>query len=517
MKKQRLTRFIIYICTTLMLSACALPPYQHADERVDQTDRQIAADKAADNERAAPVISRPGYYIDTHPVTLSQDPAWMRRTVTMAAQNMPLDELVSRLLRNSDANVRYDETVSSKRLVSLHYTGTVKGALDTVAAKTRYYYVVEGNVVSWSAFQTKMFDISFMPGYSSYLVGRGQNSSSGFGNAYLGQGEVQSDVNDDQYSSLQAQLSVWEDLRNGIGKLISPEGKFMISEATTTVTVRDHPDNIDSVGKYLGDLNHELSQQVAIRVEVLDVELNQTFNMGINWDAVVTTMNTMFQLTGSLSNATTVPQTILSEGSSSPVSSFIIGKNSQQTFINALDLQGKVHVVTNPQVVTMNNQMASIRITNDTSYVKSTTTTQTPDAGTASSIVPGTITDGFTLYVLPKIQGDKVFMQITSTLSDLTGITKADNIPVGVNPNNDNTQNNFTAIQIPALTQKMFNQRTALRSGETLIVAGYRRVRDETSQAKFFEIAELGGKGSDSQNIETLVLITPIIMKDTDQ
>ena len=41
----------------------------------------------------------------------------------------------------------------------------------------------------------------------------------------------------------------------------------------------------------------------------------------------------------------------------------------------------------------------------------------------------------------------------------------------------------------------MFNQRTALHSGETLIVAGYRRVRDQTSQAKFFEMAALGGKG----------------------
>ncbi len=224
-------------------------------------------------------------------MSLSKDPAWMKRSITLTAQNMPMDELVSRLLRNSDVNVRYDNSVEAKRPVSLHYSGSVKGALDTVAAKTRYYYLVEGNVVSWSAFQTKMFDISFMPGYSSYLVGRNQNSSSGFGNAYLGSGEVQSDVNDDQYSSLQAQLSVWEDLRNGLGKLVSPDGRFMISESTTTVTVRDHPDNIDSIGKYLDDLNRTLSQQVAIKVEVLDVRLNQNYEMGINWDAIIKTLH----------------------------------------------------------------------------------------------------------------------------------------------------------------------------------------------------------------------------------
>ncbi len=132
-----------------------------------------------------------------------------------------------------------------------------------------------------------------------------------------------------------------------------------------------------------------------------------------------------------MADATTIPQTLLTDGTTSPIASFIIGKNDHQTFINALDHQGKVHMVTNPQVVTMNNQMASIRITNDTSYVKSVSTTQTPEAGTTSSITPGTVTDGFTLYILPKIQGDRVFMQITSTLSDLVSIKKADNAPRG--------------------------------------------------------------------------------------
>ncbi len=79
-------------------------------------------------------------------------------------------------------------------------------------------------------------------------------------------------------------------------------------------------------------------------------------------------------------------------------------------------------------------------------------------------------------------------MQISSTLSDLLSITKADNAPTGTNVKDQST---FTAIQIPTLAQKVFNQRTALQSGQTLIVAGYRRVRDKTSEAKFFTVAAL--------------------------
>ncbi len=510
MKMKAITRFVTLLITTILMASCATAPYRQADERVNQTSNQIAADKISDDLRAPPVIVRPGFYIDAHPVDISKDPAWLRRSVTLRAQNVPLNVMVARLLRNADINVRYDDTVQPTSLVSMHYNGTVKGALDTLAAKTRLYYSIDGNVVSWSAFQTKMFDISFMPGYSSYMVGRGNNTTSGFSNAYLGSGEVQSDVNDDQYSNLQAQLSVWEDLRNSLSKLVSPEGQYMISEATTTVTVHDHPDNVDAIGKYLDDLNKTLSQQVAIKVEVLDVRLTESFNMGINWDAVIHALNTSFTLSSSLASATVLNPLELNNSSTSAISSFIIGDGKHQTFINALNLQGKVQVVTNPQVVTMNNQIASIRITNDTSYVKSVSTTNTPDSGTTSSITPGTVTDGFTLYILPKIQGDKVFMQLSSTLSDLLSITKQDNAPANV-PTNQ--LNSFVAIQTPTLTQKVFNQRTRLKSGDTLIVAGYRRVKDQTANAKLFEVEALGAKGSESQNIETLVLITPIILK----
>ena len=58
-------------------------------------------------------------------------------------------------------------------------------------------------------------------------------------------------------------------------------------------------------------MNNELSQQVAIKVEVLDVELTQEYNMGINWDAIVATMNSKFALQGNFANATTIPQTLL--------------------------------------------------------------------------------------------------------------------------------------------------------------------------------------------------------------
>ena len=48
--------------------------------------------------------------------------------------------------------------------VTLNYSGTLRGALDVMAAKTGYVYSIQGNSIYWQAFITKTFDVAFMPG-----------------------------------------------------------------------------------------------------------------------------------------------------------------------------------------------------------------------------------------------------------------------------------------------------------------------------------------------------------------
>jgi hypothetical protein len=62
------------------------------------------------------------------------------------------------------------------------------------------------------------------------------------------------------------------------------------------------------------------------------------------------------------------------------------------------------------------------------------------------------------------------------------------------------------------LTQKQFNQRSVIGSGDTLILAGFREVKNESGAMQLFNSQALGGKGAKQQIIETIVLITPIIL-----
>lgn len=497
----------------VVVSACS--PYKEAITKYNQTAEEIHKQDVAARKTAPPVVRQSGFYVDTHPISLKRPPMWFKRRVSLQAHNMPFSILMRRLLRNTNTNVTYDNTVQARRLVNVDYTGSIKGALDTLAAQTSYFYNVDHDSVNWSAFMTKTFNISFMPGDSTYLVGRTRNSNAHNTQSY-GNGTHISRVDDQQYSNLQARLSVWDDLRRTLNQLKSKDGRVIISESTTSVTVNDHPKNVREITQYIARLNKTLSQQVVIRIQVLEIELNKDFNFGIDWNLVAKMVHhgaPDLALMGNLSTATNlVASSLVGRASTSALAGLTVGEmTSSHALINALSKQGKLRIVTKPEVVTMNNQIASIRITQDTGYIESVNQSYAQNY-TTTSITPGTVTDGFTLYILPKIQGSKVYMQISSTISNLVRLDKQSTIPSGVNASTS-SNNQYNAIEVPTIAEKVFNQRSVVRSGSTLIIAGYKRLRDETANAKLFGIEPLGGKGAKTKDVETLVLITPTILR----
>ena len=161
-----------------------------------------------------------------------------------------------------------------------------------LATKAGYVYSVYRDTITWNAFVTRTYDIAFMPGGTDYLMGK---ASSGGGSASVAGGGggggavvnyVSSDSSDDEYSNLKGTLSVWKDIETTIKELLSPDGKVIVSEATTSVTVRDKPSNINLVSQYVANLNKSLAKQVLVKVQVLEVNLENDLNYGINWQII---------------------------------------------------------------------------------------------------------------------------------------------------------------------------------------------------------------------------------------
>jgi hypothetical protein len=67
-------------------------------------------------------------------------------------------------------------------------------------------------------------------------------------------------------------------------------------------------------------------------------------------------------------------------------------------------------------------------------------------------------------------------------------------------------------IQLPNVTEKHFNQRSMIKSGDTLIMSGFRQTTNRTGASQFLTAQSLGGTAAEQQNSETVVLITPIVL-----
>lgn len=490
-------------------------------------DLRHRADAQAKPEPA--LVVNQGLYVDKTPISLARDPMWLKSRIVLRGEELPFSYYSRVIVGGGGRTIltRYQTGMDPSVKVSVNYSGTIKGALDLLAAKSGYIYSVNGNNIYWQAYVTKTFDIAFMPGSSDYMMGKasgatgGATAASSRGNAG---GQAVSAIIDDsaanQYSNLKGTLSVWQDLQDGIKQLLSPDGKVMVSEATTTVTVRDRPTNVNLVAKFISNLNHNLSKQVLVKVQVLSVALSNDYVFGINWNVI----QRMFLGGGTnfiLNSNEGLPVSIKSLTSGADIPQFGITPSNPgalsgyQALVNALTQQGKVSVVSEPRVVCLNNQVSAVRIINQVGYLASVQNTTVGGTGTGASTVtsqltPGTLITGLTLYILPKIMGNKIVMQVNADLSTNDGIT-AISSQTGSSTIPSNATSGST-IQVPNVTQKQFNQRGIIGSGDTLILAGFRQVQNTANAQQLLDSQALGGKGALQTNVETVVLITPIIL-----
>lgn len=514
---------LFFVVIALILTGCQSPAlfYQTEGNIADVKQRANQARVKSDTLGCPvpPLVVRDGLYVDKRPRSLIRSPGWLNNHIIIRGDQLPFSYFSRTIADGVRSNIltQYQVGLDPALKISMNYSGTVRGALESLASKAGYVYSVNRNQVYWQAFVTKTFDIAFMPGVADYQMGKSSSTGSTTGQAAAGSGTTVTGIIDDsaqtQYSNLKGTISVWKDLEDTIRQLLSPDGRVMVSQATTSVTVRDRPTNLDLVTKFISNLNCNLSKQVLVKVQVLEVTLDSDYNFGINWDVVQRAVgNSNFILKANYGT----PISITAFGNTQPAI-YGLQKQTDQTgftaLINALKRQAKVSVVSEPRVVCLNNQVSAIRIVSQKGYLASIQNTTVAGGGSGGSggtvtsqITPGTLVTGLTLYILPKIMGRRVYLQVNADLSNDLGFDTVSSAPAGSN------NPNASQIQVPKVTQKQFNQRSVIGSGDTLILAGFRQVGNQATAIQLADSQALGSRAAVQNSAETIVLITPIIL-----
>src|SRR3989344_3260865 len=187
----------------------------------------------------------------------------------------------------------------------------------------------------------------------------------------------------------QAQADFWKDLTTALTAIVGAEGgrKVIVNPQSGVVVVRAMPDELRMVEEYLGVTQTSMNRQVILEAKIVEVQLKDGFQSGINWAGIANKSGKTYPLgqigdgsslgstglssisgnTGNLNPATGTFSAISGTNSSAfgGVFSLAVQANNFAAFFELLKTQGDLNVLSSPRVSTMNNQKAVIKVGSD--------------------------------------------------------------------------------------------------------------------------------------------------------
>jgi type IVB pilus formation R64 PilN family outer membrane protein len=385
--------------------------------------------------------------------------------------------------------------------VRIYYTaGNLRGLLDTAAARFGVSWKYADGAIQFFHTASRTFQINTLPGDSTFNAsvtsGASSNPGSGTGGGAAVAGGASGaangvTANNSQNTAVASKLSVYGSIESVIKAMLSSYGKVVISPATGSITVVDTPDTLDRVAAYIENENKTLERQVVINVTVLSVTLTDSENYGIDWNLVYTTLRQKYGLTSAPFGL---------DGTS--FSAGVVGDSrfaGSTAIIDALSKQGKVRRQTTASVITLNNQVVPLQVAKQTSYLQQSQTTVVPQVGTTTTLIPGTVTSGFNMSILPHVLANgTVLLQFSTDISALNAIREV--------------QSGTSKIETPEIDTRNFLQRVAMKSNETLIISGFEQTDDNLDRqgvGSARNVALGGGVKAASAKESIVILITP--------
>lgn len=425
--------------------------------------------------------------ISNRPITLYEIGSMINKITSISVRYAP--ELEENAVSNADNNQPSLEDLGaqwtdSTRMI-VNYKGPMTGLLDEVANRFGIWWKYEKNEIYFYKYITKTFTIYSLPTNPSLSVSVGGDSNS-------------SSIS--QSSSVDG-LDMWGNIESTIGSMVTSDANVTTDRGNGTITITATPTDIRRVAKYVNEQNARLSKQVAISVKVLQVNLTNKDQYGLQLEAVFKGSSTLKSISATSGAVTESPLSTLSMAISS-------GKWDVSSTITALSREGQTNLVTSGTVTTMNNKPAPIQVVRTQNYIKEMNKTSSSDSDYYDmDLSVEEIETGFTMSVLPRIlDHGRIMMFFNLALSDLIDLERVD-----YGNKDDNTY-----IQNPIIENRGFTQEIAMKSGETLILAGYERVEDSTDKSGVGSPKNnlLGGTSAADRNRSILVImLTPVVVE----
>ena len=305
-----------------------------------------------------------------------------------------------------------------------------------------------GYIVLPARIQSKIFAVNYLnvsrAGESLMTVSSGQIDSSNGEDSNNNDNSGASKSLKSSSISTSSVADFWSELRATLVSIVGDgQGRSVVVDRHAgLVIVRAMPGELRDVEAYLNNAQDNLQRQVILEAKVIEVDLNDSFQSGIDWAAISSSRDLAIGNTGVVRGvgrvlADEAGAPLLDAAGDAVLSSnlelgnipyanlFAVGSSSSTfaSLITLLSTQGNVHVLSSPRVSTVNNQKAVMKVGSDEFFVTEVSSNNTSTASGTTTTPELTLTpffSGIALDVTPQIskEGD-VILHIHPSISEV--------------------------------------------------------------------------------------------------
>lgn len=495
--------YLLLLISTMLVS-CTTPVSQDNRSTLSAIDRALS-DGIADDHAPPPKPQTPPSTISNAlvpPIQLNLPPQAavnVEPHFDIKVNRVKAREFFMGLVKGTPYNMVVHPAVKGRITLDLKNV-TIDDVMRTV--RNVYGYDYEKTDMAYrvypDAIRTKIFKLDYLDikrdGSSEMRVSSGQVTQTALSQRNGGNSNGNNDntANRETIPSssidTKSDSNFWAELNTSLRAIVGTgKGRsVVVSPQSGVVVVRAMPDELRAVARFLTTTQNVMHRQVMLQAKVIEVTLNSGFQSGINWAALAHEGNsqallsqtgggTIFQdgTSAIAGNTGNLNPSALSQINGTAASAFggvftaALNLNANfAAFIELLKSQGHVQVLSSPQVATMNNQKAVIKVGTDAFYVTNVTTntnTSTATTNTQNNVELTPFFSGVALDVIPQISSDgQIILHIHPSVVDVTEQTK--NISIS------NTQ----TLSVPLAVSSVRESDTVIRArnGQVVILGG---------------------------------------------
>ncbi len=363
---------------------------------------------------------------------------------------------------------------------------TINEILEIILSEHNLSYTLENNILKISYLTTKVFEIDYIlsqrksSGSTDVTLSSNSPATGSLSTRESGTTGANGSSGAQTGITIKStdEVKFWKDLDKEFQSVLNrPHDSYkafppIINKNAGLITVTATAQQIKRFEAYLKRLQNKVQLQVLIDVQLLSVTMNEGKTTGIDWQQLYALQNfdisinniqndnvEKFDKTTGLAETTSIASNAI-HGAANIIN--IKDQVKLNEVIKFLQTQGDVNSISNPKVLTLNNQPALI--TAGTEYFYKLTSTQTLAGGSgtgaqSSSENIQSVFSGVLLRITPEISDDKtITLKINPSLSETT--------------TNISSQDNSRRTMPPDLNRRQLSSVVTVKDGNRIILGG---------------------------------------------